>query len=66
MDKEPVYVELARLRAELHVVKMDRDHAWQALIRLRKAYSMIRYHALTEKTRLFYEHADAVAAGLKE
>ena len=51
------------LERELTKAKEDRDNAWNAFTRLRKAYSMIRYPTLTEEIKLLYDAADAVAAG---
>lgn len=54
------------LRAEVERAKAQRDEAWQAFTRLRRAYSMVRYPTLTEELRLLYDAADAVAAGKSE
>lgn len=44
-------------------MKRDRDHAWDAFQRLRRAYSMIRYPTLTQEIKLLYDQADMIAAG---
>jgi len=54
------------LRAEVERAKTQRDEAWKAFTRLRRAYSMVRYPTLTEELRLLYDAADAVAAGKGE
>lgn len=44
-------------------IMMDRDNAWNAFQRLRKAYAMVRYPTLNEEIKLLYDTADAVAYG---
>ena len=46
------------LRETIANMKRDRDHAWDAFQRLRRAYSMIRYPTLTQEIKLLYDQAD--------
>lgn len=58
------YIE--HLRANLDKCVSDRDAAWDAFNRLRKAYAMVRYPTLNEEIKLLYDTADAVAAGKEQ
>lgn len=46
------------LRETVADMKRDRDLAWDAFQRLRRAYSMIRYPTLTQEIKLLYDQAD--------
>lgn len=55
--------EVLSLIEKLRVCELDRDTAWNAFQRLRKAYAMVRYPTLNEEIKLLYDTADAVAHG---